>query len=54
MAAVCEVVDPALEVAAKGDQKLQTIKTLVLSIASDRSGIKKKCATKFRTAALIP
>lgn len=49
LAAACEDVDPALEVTAKGDvdQRLRTMSTFILSIVSDRFGIKKQHATKI-------
>ncbi len=49
-------VDAALEVTAKGDvdQRLRTISMFIISIASDRFGIKKQRATKNTTATPIP
>lgn len=51
-----EDVDSALEVTAKVDvdQRLKTMSMFIISIASDRFGIKEHRATKTTTAAPIP
>ncbi|XP_056127556.1 uncharacterized protein LOC130105540 [Rhinichthys klamathensis goyatoka] len=51
-----EDVDAALEATAKGgvDQRLRTMSTFIISIASERFGAKEQRATKTSTAAPIP
>ncbi|XP_061902037.1 uncharacterized protein LOC133649222 [Entelurus aequoreus] len=51
-----EDVSTALEATAKGnvDQRLKTMSTFIIGIASDRFGIKEQRATKTTTAAPIP